>query len=202
VKETLPGGLPAPLLLASRSPRRADLLRLAGIPFRVEPPSYDEGEESEGEPGGRALARAAGKADSVAGKSPRTVVLGADTVVVLDGIDLGKPRDADHARRMLHSLSGRTHEVMTALAVRAPGSRGLVLLESTRVTFRRLDAEEVEAYLETEEPYDKAGGYGIQGRAAGFVRGIRGCYFNVVGLPIAALRELLLRAGTERREAG
>ena len=139
-------------------------------------------------PGVRALAL--DKARRVAARRPRAVVLGADTVVVLRGERLGKPRDAAEASAMLKRLHGRTHEVWTGIAV-VCGEDQRTAAECTRVSFARMDAGEIEAYVRSGEPLDKAGAYGIQGLAGQFVRKIEGDYFNVVGLPLARLRAVL-----------
>ena len=179
------------LILASRSPRRRDLLRAAGIEFRaVDPPVDDRA------PIGRRgrwadLVRhtALQKALSVARRRP-AVVLGADTVVVCNGRLLGKPVDAEDARRMLTMLSDRWHSVYTGVALVCDGDR-LVDYERTQVMFRRLSKEDIERYVASSEPDDKAGAYAIQGRGAALVRTIRGCYTNVVGLPLPKLIAML-----------
>ena len=130
------------------------------------------------------------KARRIAAKRPEAVVVGADTVVVARGLRLGKPRNADEARVMLQRLHGRAHEVWTGLAVMR-GREQRTAAEVTRVRFARMTAAEIDAYIATGEPLDKAGAYGIQGLAAAFVRGIEGDYFNVVGLPLERLRRLL-----------
>jgi len=136
------------------------------------------------------------KADLVAARAVGpAIVIAADTVVVLDGQVLGKPRSTDDARHMLEQLSGRTHSVHTGVSlIRLPDAQRLHFVETTLVHFSRLTAEDISLYLATEEPYDKAGAYAIQGRAGRFIPRIEGCYYNVVGLPLehllAALREL------------
>jgi len=179
------------LILASRSPRRQDLLRAAGIQFRVvvpelrsEPPQAARGRAAD-------LARRAAlaKAQSVA-RRERGTVLGADTIVVCDGDVMGKPRDADHARSMLLRLSGRWHSVYTGIAL-ISGARRLVGYERTKVALQPLSKDQIGCYLSTGEPMDKAGAYAIQGRGAALIRAIRGCYTNVVGLPLPKLIEML-----------
>jgi len=189
------------LVLASRSPRRAELLAVAGIPFEVVLPH--EGAEGraaaeivpETDPAAYAEALAAAKARDVAGRHPERLVLGADTVVVLDGRVLEKPADAADAARLLGLLSGRRHTVVTALALAGgpAGAAGLVGNERTAVAFDPLAPEAIARYVATGEPMDKAGAYGIQGYGALMVRGVEGCYFNVMGLPLARLGEMLRR---------
>jgi septum formation protein len=181
------------LVLASASPRRADLLRAAGYDFDVRPADVDERVRAgEGpEPYARRLAEA--KALRL-GRHPALPVLAADTVVVVDGEVLGKPADPDDAARMLRRLSGRVHEVLTAVAL-IPAGRGPVpvevAVERTRVEFRQLVEAEIAGYVATGEPMDKAGAYAVQGRAAGFVRRLEGSYSNVVGLPLPLVHRML-----------
>src|SRR5918993_1091810 len=180
-----------PLVLASASPRRAEILRAVGWPFEAAPADVDESRE-EGEEAVayvRRLARE--KAEAVARTRLFGLVLGADTVVVLEGEVLGKPRDADGARRMLRALGGRRHEVLTGVAlVRAESGRCVVGHEQTRVRFGELSEAEIEEYVGTGEPADKAGAYAIQGRAALFIEGIEGDFWNVVGLPVRLVYRL------------
>ena len=180
----------APLVLASGSPRRVTLLRQVGAEFTVVDPGPDRGWPGSAEPrhGVRALALV--KAVTVAAKKPGSVVVGADTVVVLRGVRLGKPADRAEAVSMLRRLHGRTHEVWTGIAVVRDEERRTAA-ECTRVQLQRLDEPEIEAYVKSGEPLDKAGGYGIQGIAAQFVRRIEGDYTNVVGLPLERLRRVL-----------
>ena len=182
------------LILASNSPRRSELLRNAGYDFVIDPSGVDEGEPQAGElpeEYSRRIARA--KALHVAGRSPAgSLVLGADTIVTLGGIVLGKPRDVGDAARMLRMLSGQTHQVVTAIClVRAPDRIEALDHATTLVTFRELEDREISAYTATREPFDKAGGYAIQGLASKFVLRISGCYFNVVGLPVSLLDAML-----------
>jgi len=181
------------LLLASASPRRRDLLRNAGFDFEVQASNIVE-EMKEGERPEEFARRAAReKALHVAAVSPGgSLVLGADTVVVIDGVTLGKPSDLEDAARMLRLLSGRTHQVHTGIClVRAPDEVKALEHETTLVTFRELDAAEIRAYVESGEPLDKAGAYAVQGLASKFVTRISGCYSNVVGLPVARLYGIL-----------
>lgn len=185
------------LILASSSPRRQELLRRAGFEFEVRPSTVDEVLRS-GESASEFACRAAReKALDVATSSPvGSLVLGADTVVVIDGEILGKPTDADDAARMLRRLSGATHRVVTGVClVRAPDRIESVKHETTAVTFRRLDEREIHDYVASGEPMDKAGAYGVQGLASRFVTRIEGCYFNVVGLPIPLVYGMLKNSG-------
>jgi septum formation protein len=182
--------------LASASPRRSELLRQIGVPFRVQPADIKE-EQLPGEPPETYVQRlAAAKADAVwaAVQAERRPVLAADTAVVLDSAVLGKPKDAAEAERMLGRLSGRAHRVLTAVALR-DGDDRVTLLSASEVRFRTTTEAERLAYCATGEPFDKAGGYGIQGHAAVFVEELRGSYSNVVGLPLFETAALLARAG-------
>jgi septum formation protein len=184
------------LILASASPRRAEILRDAGLSFAVVSSAVDETPYPSEAPQTLAQRLADAKADLVATRAVGTaIVIAADTVVALDGQLLGKPRSTDDARRMLEQLSGRTHSVHTGVSlIRLPDADRLHFVETTLVTLSQLTADEISQYLATEEPYDKAGAYAIQGRASRYIQRIEGCYHNVVGLPlahlIAALREL------------
>ena len=182
------------LILASNSPRRIELLRNTGIDFEVVPCGVDEDLPIPGEPAevyARRVARA--KALCVAATSPLgSFVLGADTIVTINGLILGKPSGPFDATRMLRLLSGRTHKVITAIClVRAPDQIEAVKHESTFVTFCELKEDEIRAYVISNEPFDKAGAYAIQGLAAKFVTHISGCYFNVVGLPVSLVYAIL-----------
>jgi len=189
------------LVLASQSPRRRELLGCAGIRFVVRPGSVDESRTGEEDPVEHVCRLAREKAQSVACALDE-IVLGADTVVVIDGEVLGKPSDREHAARMLRQLSGRSHEVVTGICLRA-SNRLIVDKESTRVRFVRLPEKEIAAYVASGEPMDKAGAYAIQGLASRFVDRIEGCYFNVVGLPVALVwRRLQELAAFPAEEAG
>ena len=184
------------LILASASPRRAEILRDAGVAFTVVSSAVDETPYPDEAPQELVQRLADAKADLVAARAVGpAIVIAADTVVVLDGQVLGKPRSTEDARHMLEQLSGRTHSVHTGVSlIRLPDAERLQFVETTLVHFSRLTGEEISKYLATEEPYDKAGAYAIQGRAGRFIPRIEGCYYNVVGLPLerllAALREL------------
>ena len=183
------------IILASASPRRAEILRNAAIPFETMAEVIDESRR----PGElradyvRRLALAKARAAAGVEREPgHCLFIGADTVVVAGDEVLGKPESQDDARRMLRLLSGLTHEVHTGLAIaRRPGSTEAVIDEVTSVTFAPLSDDEIDAYIATGEPFDKAGAYGIQGVAGRWVTRIEGCYFNVMGLPLARLWALL-----------
>src|SRR5688572_2596382 len=182
----------ARLVLASGSPRRADILRAAGFAFDPCSVSVDESHLPGEHPIVYVERLAAAKAQAGAGLHPARVVLGADTVVVIEGEILGKPRDETDARRMLSLLSGAWHEVLTGVAlVRVETTDVKVAHEVTKVKFAAMTAEEIEWYLTTGEAIDKAGAYAIQGRAARFIEGIEGDYLNVVGLPLRLLYQLI-----------
>jgi septum formation protein len=180
----------APVVLASASPRRVALLRQVGLVFTVADPGPDRAWPGQAEPRHGVRALALDKARRVAERRPGALVIGADTVVVVRGVRLGKPGSEAEALEMLNRLQGRTHEVWTGIAVVCGGEQRTAA-EVTRVQFARLDEGELRAYARTGEPLDKAGAYGIQGLAAQLVRRIEGDYFNVVGLPLARLRQLL-----------
>ncbi len=187
------------LILASSSSRRAELLRDAGIAFEVCAPRVDEARHPD-ETAEKMVARLAeAKARAVAelaGEGKPAIIIGADTAVELDGEIFGKPRDAADAREMLSYLSGRTHFVLTGICVlRLPDGATRSAVERTAVTFAPLDPSEIEAYVTSGEPFDKAGGYAIQGRAGRYIPRIEGCYFNVVGLPLARLHAQLSDLG-------
>nr|MEE4267879.1 Maf family protein [Candidatus Krumholzibacteria bacterium] len=186
------------LILASRSPRRAQLLEIAGLPHRIELPGDVERElaarllAEDAEPGRYAELLAAAKAKDVSSRLPDQLVLGADTVVVLDRQILEKPVDEADAERLLGLLSGRRHTVITAIALfGGPAGRGLAAHERTEVDFLPLTPGSIAAYVRSGEPMDKAGAYGIQGLGALMVQGVQGCYFNVMGLPLARLGSML-----------
>ena len=190
-------------ILASASPRRRELLRNAGFDFGVQPSHIEEAMQP-GEPPEEFARRAAReKAEQVAASCPAgSFVLGADTVVVINGETLGKPSGRQDAARMLRLLSGRTHQVHTGIClVRAPSQIEALEHETTLVTFRELDEEEIRGYVESGEPLDKAGAYAVQGLASRFVTRISGCYSNVVGLPMARVYEVLRKAEGRRQKA-
>ena len=185
------------LILASASPRRAEILRNAAIPFTVLSSAVDE-TPVPGEPPHDYVQRMAdAKAELVAARAVgAAIVIAADTVVVLDGRIVGKPRSTEDARQLLEKLSARTHSVITGVTlIRLPDVERRGFVETTHVHFSVLSPDEITRYLATEEPYDKAGAYAIQGRAGRYIPRIEGCYFNVVGLPLARLTEALAELG-------
>ncbi|MGE0058605.1 MAG: nucleoside triphosphate pyrophosphatase [Dehalococcoidia bacterium] len=184
------------LVLASASPRRSHILRTLGLSFEVDPADVDE-TPAEGAPIHAVVATLSlDKARTVAGRHASALVIAADTLVELDGRILSKPVDAADARSMLATMSGRQHRVATGLVLldAASGDTRTRIVE-TQVVFRPMSDDEIEAYVATGEPLDKAGSYGIQGLGAGFVERIDGDYYNVAGLPVAALNDLLREAG-------
>jgi septum formation protein len=182
-----------PIVLASASPRRAELLRAAGIAFVVQPADVDEALLDGELPEIYVVRVADAKARAIHARMPDRTVLAADTTVVVDHHVLGKPADADDARRMLRLLSGRSHEVVTAVVVVAPGRPVAMRVATTSVEFAALADEEIAWYVGSGEPMDKAGGYAIQGLASRFVTRITGSYSNVVGLPVALVYEMIRR---------
>ena len=191
------------LILASQSPRRSELLRNAGVDFSVAPADIDESLVPGEEPAVYVQRLARGKALALLAKSPAgALVLGADTTVVLDGESLGKPLDEADARQMLGRLRGRSHQVMTGVCLAwqsSKGSQTLVEVEITEVEFAAISDREIAEYVSSSEPMDKAGAYGIQGRASRWVPRISGCYFNIVGLPVARVCAMLRRVGDMQR---
>jgi len=191
------------LILASSSPRRAEILRAAGIEFRVRPVEIAEAAEP-GESAERMVARlawskAAAAAALYAAAGEPAIVIGADTAVEVGRQILGKPRDAAHAREMLGRLSGRTHCVLTGVhLIRVPDRVSRRAVEKTKVTMESLSAEEIDEYVSTAEPLAKAGAYAIQGLGGAYISKVEGCYFNVVGLPLARLYGLLRSLGWSR----
>ncbi|WP_439105733.1 Maf family protein [Congregibacter sp.] len=183
------------VVLGSASPRRADLLAQLGVSFIVRSADIDETPSPGEAPRGYVQRMAQQKAAALAGDA-KSILLTADTTVVLDDRSLGKPRDATDARLMLEALSGRTHDVFTAVCA-CLGSRSETVLIQTAVEFTSLTARLIDQYLATDEPWDKAGAYAIQGLAGSFVRRIDGSVSNVIGLPLVETRELLLRFGLE-----
>jgi len=195
------------LILASSSPRRRELLTLAGFDFTIDAADIDEALQPEEAPAKYVQRLAVEKAQAVWERNAARdsaadplIVLGADTTVVLDGEIMGKPGTTMEARRMLEKLAGRTHQVLTGIA--AVTRKGVVSeVEITQVFFDLINEEELLRYLESGEPLDKAGAYGIQGYAARWIPRIEGCFFNVVGLPLSRTLQLLARAREGHNEA-
>jgi septum formation protein len=171
------------------------MLREAGIDLKVHPPNLCEDANPDEAPVPYALRLAREKAEKVARQFPQHFVLGADTIVVADGENLGKPRDREDAARMLRLLSGRSHQVTTAVCVIAPGRMPDARSDTTHVHFRRLIEDEIQEYIAGGEPMDKAGAYAIQGGAATWVVRVEGDYSNVVGLPLDLVRQMLRASG-------
>lgn len=183
------------LILASGSPRRAEVLTAVGWPFEIIVAGIDESLKPDEDAVAYVQRLGRGKAETVAKKIERGLVLGADTAVVIDGEILGQPRDDEDARRMLRLLSGKWHEVLTGVALVRVATETTtdVDYERTRVRFAEISAEEINWYVGTGESSGKAGAYGVQGRAGLFVKEIQGDYFNIVGLPIRLVYELAAR---------
>ena len=187
------------LILASASPRRRELLGYFGLPFQVIPATGPEVPPDEADAGRTVEFLSLQKAQQVAHMHPEALVIGADTVVEIDGRILGKPRDEADARRMLRLLSGREHRVFTGVSL-VRYTRPYVCntgVERTRVFFREMTDDEIDGYVATGEPMDKAGAYGYQGRAGIYVERIEGDFFNVVGLPLCLLGKMLSEAGVK-----
>ena len=186
------------IILASASPRRKELLSAAGVPFSVHTADIDESVNEFYTPKEAVMRLAERKALAVYKqykKDEKKIVIGADTLVSLGNILLGKPEDTQHAQDMLEALSDRTHQVRTGVCIIFPSGQRLTFCECTDVTFRELEPEEIAEYIASGEPMDKAGAYGIQGGAAKFVSEIKGDYDNVVGLPVKRTVALLKRFG-------
>ncbi len=184
-----------PLILASRSPRRVELLKEIVPDFKVVPSSVEEIFDAKLSPADNAVAIARKKALDVAGKYPGHWVIGADTIVVLDNEIIGKPKDVDDAHHILRRLSGRTHQVITGVAV--VNSEPVETAVVSEVSFYHVADEEIIRYVETGEPLDKAGAYAIQGKGAFMVASYSGSYSNIVGLPMETLKKILQQAGYE-----
>ena len=193
------------LILASSSPRRAEILRVAGVTFQIRATEIDEtalpGESAQAMVARLAEAKARAVAAQMNAGMRDCTIVGADTTVELGGEILGKPRDSAHAREMLARLSGRTHHVVTGIfLLQLPGKATRAAVENSAVTFAPLSEKEIDAYVASEEPLGKAGAYAIQGLAGRYVPRIEGCYFNVVGLPLARLYALLRELGWRDEE--
>ncbi len=186
------------LILASQSPRRKELLSLFHIPFTVQVADIDEAMDPGKDPAAEVARVSRAKAEAIPRKE-EDVVIAADTIVVLDGLVLGKPKDKAHATAMLTALSGKDHQVMTGVTV-ARGNALLTHTEITHIHFRKLSQKEIAAYVATGEPMDKAGSYGIQGGAALFAEKMNGDYYNVMGLPVCRLYQMLQQIAPEIME--
>ena len=183
------------IVLASASPRRQEILRNAGVKFVVQPADIDETISPGESPRACAERLAREKAHVVAQQKPADFILAADTIAVVDGEILGKPRDTEDAARMLRLLLGRAHEVITGVCLIGPGGVENVQSERTLVAMSEIGEKEIQAYIETGEPMDKAGAYAIQGIASRWIPRIEGDYFNVVGLPMALVWRMLRERG-------
>jgi len=184
------------IILASASPRRIEMLKLAGLIFDVIPADIDESALPREEPSQHVLRLAAEKSLCVAAGNPDCLVIGADTIVFIDGEILGKPVSREDARKMVAKLSGRAHEVYTGFCM-VHSASGTKIAEAVRTTviFREITPDEISWYIGTPEPYDKAGAYAAQGMSASFVKEIRGSYTNVIGLPLGEVIESLKKIG-------
>ena len=183
------------VILASQSPRRRELMQLFGIDFTVRVADIDEAMDP-GKPACQEVARVSQQKAEAVSRGADDIVIAADTIVVCAGKVLGKPKDQEDARQMLTLLSGRDHQVMTGLTV-LKGDRAVICTEVTDLHFRELSQREIEAYVATGEPMDKAGAYGIQGGAALFCPRMVGDYYNVMGLPVCRLAEILQELAPE-----
>ena len=182
------------IILASESPRRSSLLKQAGLSFSVVPSSFDESLVSVSSPQPYVKFLAESKALDVSKKYPESWVIGADTIVLINETILGKPDSKQNARDMLNLLSGKTHKVMTGYCIRCDIQNVLFSdTVSTDVVFKHLTEKEIEWYIHTDEPFDKAGAYAIQGLGSSFVKAINGSYTNVVGLPVCEIFDFLFR---------
>lgn len=191
------------LILASKSPRRRYLLEQAGLSFDVIPSKFDESSAALTEPVHYVGSLSKAKAHEVAANHPHSWIIGADTIVLIDDRVLGKPRDSDEARTMLERLSGQTHQVYTGYTIcRHASQTNLTDAVCTDVTFKKLSRNEIEWYIHTQEPFDKAGAYAIQGLGTFLVKRINGSYTNVVGLPVCEVIEHLIKHGVVNIEKG
>ena len=182
------------IVLASESPRRKYLLEQAGLQFTVVPSRFDEGSVQPTQPAETVAMLAEAKADEVSARFPNSWVIGADTIVSIDGRILGKPASEHQAFRMLRRLSGRTHQVFTGFCICCQTQkRRFTDIATTDVVFKQLSEEEIQWYIQTREPFDKAGAYAIQGLGTFLVRRINGSYTNVVGLPVCEVIEYLIK---------
>jgi len=184
--------LSKPFILASASPRREELLRSVGLKFKIIPAHVNEEYLAGESPREHVKRLSRNKAMAIAQKNPDAWVLGADTIVVIDGLILGKPKNKKQAREMLERLSGREHKVFTGFTlVHVTSKIYKTKVISSAVQFKKISTEEMEWYISCDEPYDKAGGYAVQGKGAYFIKSIRGSYTNVIGLPLCEVLEEL-----------
>ena len=184
--------LSAPLILASASPRRRELLRSVGLKFRIIPGHINEDSLPDEAPAAHVRRLSRDKAMVIAHRYPKALVLGADTIVVIDQLILGKPKHKKQAREMLDRLSGREHKVFTGFTIaRAESSLRKTKVVQSHVRFKIIGPDEMNWYVNCDEPYDKAGGYAVQGKGAYFIKAIRGSYTNVIGLPLCEVLEEL-----------
>jgi septum formation protein len=198
----MPAKIPK-LILASQSPRRRYLLEQAGLTFRVIPSRFDEDSVQLADPAEYVKTLSAAKAREVAGQYPDSWVIGADTIVAVGNTILGKPGNSNEARQMLERLSGQSHCVYTGYAIVCLNRQTCISdAIKTEVQFKRLSADEIDWYIQTGEPFDKAGAYAIQGLGTFLVRRISGSYTNVVGLPVCEVIEALLKTGVVQMNAG
>jgi septum formation protein len=189
--------LSSPFILASASPRRQELLRSVGLKFKTIPAHVNEKYRTGESPRQHVKRLAKDKALVIAGKYPEAWVLGADTIVVIDGFILGKPKNKVQARKMLRMLSGREHKVFTGFTIaHAAAEVYQTKVIQSAVRFKTISPAEMEWYIACDEPYDKAGGYAVQGKGASFIQSIRGSYTNVIGLPLCEVFETLKKLKT------
>jgi len=184
--------LSSPFILASASPRREELLRSVGLKFKIIPADVDETYLQGESPRAHVQRLSHDKAGVIAGRYPKALVLGADTIVVIDGLILGKPKNKKQALEMLERLSGRRHTVFTGFTIACAGAGiSKTRVVQSAVQFKKISPEEINWYVGCDEPYDKAGGYAVQGKGAYFIKAIRGSYTNVIGLPLCETLEEL-----------
>ena len=186
------GGHMTRLILASSSPRRKEILNNAGIPYKAISPDADEAFIGGYSPEDFVQELARKKALSVIQSATEDdIIIGVDTIVLIEGNMLGKPCKKEDAKKMMHLLSGKTHYVISGVCILKTSGFEKVFYNKTKVEFLDLTDEEIEEYIQTDEPYDKAGGYAIQGLASKFIKGINGCYYNVMGLPLSAVYSVI-----------
>ncbi len=178
------------LVLASKSPRRQELMNFVDSCFEIDVSGFDESKVTQTSPSELAMILAQEKAKEVFARRPKDIVIGCDTVVELEGNPLGKPKNETQAAEMINALQNKAHKVHTGVSICQPGQMLVPVcsfVETTTVYFGKISQKEINDYVKTSEPYDKAGGYGVQGWAARYIYRIEGCYYNVMGLPVASL---------------